>query len=278
MMNIKVWGLISDFAYDEENECYFVNEVLPYTSARRNLISALVAEAAATGLDGINVDFEKISSENGEAYVQFIRELSIECRDRNLVLSVDMYVPIASNMYYDRTSVGEAADYVIVMSYDEHWAGCKEAGSVASIGFVTDGITNTITEVESQRVINAIPFYARVWKEIPEELAEADAEIIEDSVFGNYALESYAVGMGTAKKTLTDHNANITWLEDLGQYYGEYVDGGITYRIWLEDQESIRKKLEVMSEYNLGGVACWKLGLEINDVWNTINEYVNSNS
>lgn len=278
MMNIKVWGLISDFAYDEENECYFVNEVLPYTSARRNLISALVAEAVATGLDGINVDFEKISSENGEAYVQFIRELSIECRDRNLVLSVDMYVPIASNMYYDRTSVGEAADYVIVMSYDEHWAGCKEAGSVASIGFVTDGITNTITEVEAQRVINAIPFYTRVWKEIPEELAEADAEIIEDSVFGNYALESYAVGMGTAKKTLADHNANITWLEDLGQYYGEYVDGGITYRIWLEDQESITKKLEVMSEYNLGGVACWKLGLEINDVWNTINEYVNSNS
>lgn len=278
MMNIDVWGLVSDFGYDADNECYYVNEVLPYTSARRNLEAALINEALSTGLDGINIDFEKISSENGEAYVQFIRELSIECRKNKIILSVDMYVPVASNMYYDRTSVGEAADYVIVMGYDEHWAGCKEAGSVASIGFVTNGITSTLMEVEASRVINAIPFYTRVWKEIPEEMAEEDAEIIEDSVFGNYALESYAVGMGTAKKNLTEHNANITWLEDLGQYYGEYVEDGITYRIWLEDQKSIAKKLEVMSEYNLGGVACWKLGLEINDIWDIIDEYVKSKS
>lgn len=274
MMDIKVWGLISDFAYDDENKSYFVNEVLPYTSKRRTLIKKLMAEAKETGLDGINIDFEKIAKENGEAFVQFIRELSIECRENGVILSVDMYVPVAGNMYYDRTSVGEAADYVIVMGYDEHWAGCKEAGSVASIGFVTDGITNTLMEVEAQRVINAIPFYTRVWQEIPEELVSGDAEIIEDSIFGNYALESYAVGMGTAKKKLTDSNANITWLEDIGQYYGEYTENGIVNRIWLEDQESIEKKLEVMKEYNLGGVACWKLGLEINDVWNVIDEYL----
>ena len=274
-MGMEVWGLISDFNYDDENNIYYINEVLSKTSSRRELISNLLLEVSATGMDGINIDFEKISSTYGEAYIQFIRELSIECRERNIVLSVDMYVPIASNMYYDRTSVGEAADYVIVMGYDEHWAGCGQAGSTASINFVTSGITDTLMEVEASRVINAIPFYTRIWSETPEELSDEDDEIIEDSIFGNYSLDSFAVGMGTAKRYVNEHSANIVWLEDLGQYYAEYKEEGITYRIWLEEQESIRKKIEVMKEYNLGGVACWKLGLEINDIWEIIDEYVN---
>lgn len=273
-MGMEVWGLISDFNYNDENNMYYINEVLSKTSSRRQLIANLIEEVEITGMDGINIDFEKISSSNGEDYVEFIRELSIECRKQDIVLSVDMYVPIESNLYYDRTSVGEVADYVILMGYDEHWAGCGSAGSTASLGFVTEGIVDTLMEVEPSRVINAIPFYTRVWSEIPEELSDENAEIIEDSVFGNYSLESIAVGMGTAKRYLNDHNATLVWLEDCGQYYGEYKENGITYRIWLEEQESIGKKLEVMKEYNLGGIACWKLGLEINDVWEIIDEYV----
>lgn len=274
-MGIEVWGLISDFNYDDENKIYYINEALSRTSSRRKLISNLILEADATGMDGINIDFEKISSSYGEDYIEFIRELSIECRKKDIVLSVDMYVPIESNMYYDRTSVGEAADYVIVMGYDEHWAGCGQAGSTASINFVTAGIADTLMEVESSRVINAIPFYTRIWVETPEELSDKDDEIIEDSIFGNYSLSSRAVGMGTAKNYVNDNNANIVWLEDLGQYYAEYKEDGITYRIWLEEQESISKKIDVMKEYNLGGVACWKLGLEINDIWEILDEYVN---
>lgn len=272
---LEVWGLISDFSYDEENGTYYVNEVLSSTSTRRKLIDNLIDEAIAVGLDGINIDFECVSSSNGEDYVQFIRELSIECREKDIVLSVDMYVPIASNLYYDRTSVGEAADYVIVMGYDEHWGGSETAGSTASIGFVEQGIVNTISEVEPSRVINAIPFYTRVWIETPEALADEDDVIIEDSVFGNYTLDSFAVGMGTAKRYLNENGVTPVWLEECGQYYGEYKINDITYRIWLEEHESLKLKLDVMGEYNLGGVACWKLGLEINDVWPIIDEYVN---
>lgn len=274
-MKMEVWALFSDFMLDEENQVYFVNEVLAKTSSRRNLIKNIVNEIKSTGIDGVNIDFEKISSSNGEDFVQFIRELSIECKKLNVVLSADMYVPIASNLYYDRTSVGEACDYLMVMGYDEHWGGCEEAGSVASIGFVTSGITETLKEIEASRLINAIPFYTRVWIETPEELAKEGDTIIEDSVFGNHTLDSFAVGMGAAKRYLEENNASVLWLEDCGQYYGEYKKDGSTYRIWLEDQESTKKKLEVMEQYNLGGVACWKLGLEINDIWNLLAEYVN---
>lgn len=274
---MEVWALVSDFNYDEANNMYYVNEVLSSTKSRRKLINLLLKEVEATGMDGINIDFEKITSEYSEDYVEFIRELSIECRKRGIVLSVDMYVPIESNRFYDRTSVGEAADYVIVMGYDEHWGGCKVAGSTASIGFVTAGIKDTIAEVEASRVINAIPFYTRVWVETPEELADPDDEIIEDSVLGNYTLSSFAVGMGTAKRYLDENGVEPMWMDELGQYYGEYKVDGITYRIWVEDHDSIKLKLDVMKEHNIGGVACWKLGLEINDIWTTISEYTQSN-
>lgn len=273
-LGLEVWGLISDFRYDETTKEYYINSVINSTTTRRELIKNLIEEAQNTGLDGINIDFEKITSANGEAFVQFIRELSIECRKLDIVLSVDMYVPIESNKFYDRALVGEACDYVIIMGYDEHWGGCDSAGSTASLGFVTNGIKNTLLEVEASRVINAVPFYTRVWKEIPEELADKDAVIIEDSVFGNYALSSFAVGMGTAKKYLSSNGATPVWLEECGQYYGEYIKEGITYRIWLEEKESLQLKLNVMQEYDLGGVACWKLGLEEKEVWSVIEEYL----
>lgn len=273
--NIEVWALISDFNYDDDNQTYFINLALSKTSTRRALISNLIDEANNLNLDGINIDFEHIGLDYAYDYVEFIRELSIKCRKNNIILSVDMYVPIESNKYYDRTSVGEAADYVIVMGYDEHWAGCNSAGSTASIGFVSDGIANTISEVDPSRVINAIPFYTRVWSETPEDMAEEDDEIIEDNIFGNYALDSYAVGLNSAKKHLSDNGANIVWLEDIGQHYGEYKVDGITYRIWLEDYDSLALKLSKMEEYKLGGVACWKLGLDNSEAWDAIHEYMN---
>lgn len=275
---IEVWALISDFNYDEENSVYFINTVLASTTSRRNLISNLIDEAKQLGFDGINIDFEKIGYDYAYDYVEFIRELSIQCRELGIVLSVDMYVPIESNKYYDRTSVGEAADYVIVMGYDEHWAGCGSAGSTASIQFVRNGIANTISEVDPSRVINAIPFYTRVWSETPEDIADADDEIIEDNIFGNYALNSYAVGLNSAKNVLSSHNVTPVWLEEVGQYYGEYKENDITYRVWLEEYESTSLKLKAMEEYKIGGVACWKLGLDNAEVWTAISEYLSNDT
>ena len=164
--NIEVWATIRDFdgginSYDESYA------LLSYTSKRETLINQLVAEALQSNIDGINVDFEKISEECGEHYIQFIRELSVRCRQNGLVLSVDNYVPKGFNMQYDRKEQGIVADYVIIMGYDEHYAGSPEAGSVASYDFVKEGITETLKEVPADKVISGIPFFTRLWEQTP---------------------------------------------------------------------------------------------------------------
>lgn len=270
---LEVWGLISDFNYDEEGN-YYINDVVSTTSSRRELINNIIEEATECGIDGINVDFEMIRLVAAEGYVQFMRELAISCEQENLVLSVDMYVPTGSNAYYDRESVGEVVDYLVIMGYDEHWAGCGEAGSVASLPFVQQGILDTLVEVPASRVLNAIPFYTRVWYEDSLENAPEGSVIVEDAINGDYALSSKAVAMGTAKEFLEKNGASLRWLEDIGQYYGEcYIENRLA-RIWLEDKTSLTEKLNVMKENNLAGVACWKLGLESEEAWDAISDYM----
>ncbi len=270
---LEVWGLISDFNYDSDGN-YYINEVVQNTVSRRNLVANIIAEAEKCGMDGINIDFEMIRLYAAEGYVQFMRELAIACDEAGLVLSVDMYVPTASNGYYDREAIGEVADYLIIMGYDEHWAGCGEAGSVASLPYVTAGIDDTLASVPASRVINAIPFYTRVWYEDTLDNAPEGAIIVEDAINGDYALSSKAVGMGDAKELIDINKGATRWLEDLGQYYSEYYIGDRLARIWLEDKESLTLKLNVMKDRNLAGVACWKLGLESDEAWDAIAEYM----
>ena len=272
-MGIKVWGLINDFEADSDNN-YYINSVVTSTNARRTLIKNIMEEASSCGMDGINIDFEQIRRVAAEGYIQFMRELAIECDKAGIVLSVDMYVPTGGNEYYDREALGEVVDYLIIMGYDEHWAGCGEAGSVASLPFVQNGIESTLKEVPAERLINAIPFYTRVWYE--DELANAPegATIVEDAINGDYALSSKAVGLDDAKDLIRDNNGSMVWLEDIGQYYSEYYIGERLARIWLEDKESLMLKLNVMKANNLAGVACWKLGLESEEAWEAIEEYM----
>ena len=131
---------------------------LSSTAARANIIQQLMTQAASVGLDGINLDFESITEEQAPHYIQFVRELSIACRNQGIVFSIDDPVPTYSK-HYDRTEQGIVADYVIIMGYDEHYAGSTDAGSVSSLGFVKAGIEDTLKEVPAQKVINAIPFY-----------------------------------------------------------------------------------------------------------------------
>ena len=250
-MGLEVWGLVDNF--NKEVDSY---TVLSSTSKRARLIEGLVQAAAACGMDGINIDFEQISEETGEHFVQFIRELSIPCRANGLVLSVDNYVPVGNTNHYGRAEQGRVADYVIIMGYDEHWSGSQEAGSVASIGFVETGIQKTLEEVPAEKIINAIPFYTRGWKT------------------GGGTVTSDAVGMDSADQFLADHNASSMWDESTGQNYAEFEEDGSFYQVWLEDEQSVEVKLNVMASYNIAGVGAWKLGLERPSVWNVIDLYL----
>lgn len=255
-MGIEVWGLISNFEKDVDTA-----EVLCYTSKRQYLIRNLIEQSKVLGLDGINLDFEQISVDYGEDYIQFVRELSVACRLNNLVLSVDNYVPTGYTAHYNRKEQGVFVDYVIIMGYDEHYSGSETAGSVASIGFVKDGIEMTLQEVPAEKTINAIPFYTRIWKEV----------LTGDGVV---EVSSEAAGMQRIENLLNELNVEAGWNEECAQFYAEYELEGATYKIWLENEISIEEKMKLIQENNLAGVAEWKLGFQKNTVWDVINKYL----
>ena len=252
---IEVWGLVENITYTNEID---ITSILNKTSSRQNLVSQLIAQAIQFDLDGINVDIEALPGEAGDGFIEFVRELSIMCRRNNLVLSVDNYVPMAYNQNYNRKEQGIVADYVIIMGYDEHFAGSEEAGSVASIGYVRNGIEKTLEEVPAEKVINAVPFYTRLWH------TNNDGK-----------LTSSALGMSSAEKTLKNNNITPEWDETAGQYYGEFTNADGFYQIWLEEEASIEEKAKLLKEYDLAGIASWRLGYEKNEIWDVILKYVN---
>lgn len=249
---LQVWGLIDNFTQEVST-----TETLSSTAARQNIISQLIQAAKDVGMDGINVDFESLSEDVGIHFLEFLRELSIECHKNNLVLSVDNPVPEDFTSHYDRAEQGRVVDYVIIMGYDEHYVG-SEAGSVASLPWVEQGIQDTLDEVPAERVINAIPFYTRLWR----------------STGGNVTSE--AIGMDQAQQTIAENNVETYWDKTTSQNYGKYDIDNSTYQIWLEDAQSVAEKVKLVSKYDLAGVSAWKLGFENSGIWQVISDNLNN--
>ena len=249
---LQVWGLIDNFTQEVST-----TETLSSTAARQNIISQLIQAAQDVGMDGINVDFESLSEDVGTHFLEFLRELSIECHKNNLVLSVDNPVPEDFTSHYDRREQGLVVDYVVIMGYDEHYVG-SEAGSVASLPWVEQGIQDTLDEVPAKRVINAIPFYTRLWR----------------TTGGNVTSE--AIGMDQAQQTIAENNVETYWDKTTSQNYGKYDIDNSTYQIWLEDAQSVAEKVKLVSKYDLAGVSAWKLGFENNGIWQVISDNLNN--
>ena len=272
---VEVWALVSNFgAADQGLENPNLTTILTHTSSRDNLVNNLISAAIQYNLDGINVDFESVSPEVGDSYIQFIRELSLKCANNGLVLSVDNYVPTAYTAFYDRAEQALFADYVVIMAYDEHYSG-SEPGSVASIGWVTEGVENTLKEVPADQIILGMPFYARVWCLTPEdgESIPEDGSVIDS--FTNYKISCYSASMGEQKRLANANGVTPVWSDEVAQHYVEYKNSGSIYQIWMEDAASIEAKLKVMDSFGLAGASFWKLGLEQSAVWDTIIKYIN---
>ncbi len=250
--NIQVWGLVSNL----ENKNVDTTTVLNTTSSRDNLVNNLIAAAISYDLDGINVDMEALSIQAKDGYLSFIKELSLKCEKNDIILSVDNYVPTDSTAFYNRSVQADYADYIVIMAYDEHTVGSEEAGSVSSLGFVEDGIKNTLKEVPAEQVIVGLPFYSRIWA--------IDGENLTSSAYGMKELEDILETNGAAR----------TWSDADGQYYAEYTKDGVAYKCWIEDSTSIAKKLEIMQANKLAGAAFWKLRFEPNEIWTTIDNYL----
>ena len=253
---LQVWGVWDNFNYAADVQGSEVNtyQVLSSTTVRQKLAADIVSTSLELGLDGVNIDFENLTSDCGEHFVQFVRELSVLCQESGLALSVDNPVPFNFNSYYRLDIQGKFVDYVIIMGYDEHWGGSGDPGSVASIGYVSDGLDKTLEQVPAEKVINALPFYCRLW-------CTEGTKVTDKAI---------------TLKNVTGYRENAVWDEETRQYYAEWQDGDATYQIWIENEESLREKLNVMNARKIGGVAVWRLEYGTSTAWELIQNYVKS--
>ena len=262
---IEVWALFNNL----DNPKVDSEKVLTHTSTRQNLVNQIIANAIKYELDGINIDFEALNSSVGDSYIQFIRELSVKCGNNGIVLSVDNYVPSDYTAFYNRKEQALFADYVVIMGYDEHYAG-SDAGSVASLSWVDEGVANTLESVPANQVILGMPFYTRLWEINPKDGSEADTN---DGL--EYDVSSTVYGMNGGQEVLDTLGKKSAWSSEAGQDYAEWKDKDTTYKIWLENEKSTEERLKLIDKYSLAGAAYWKLGLEKKEVWDTIIKYIN---
>jgi spore germination protein YaaH len=251
---MQVWGVLDNFQNDD---LFVYTRFLNTLAGRQKVIDTLIEEAQSYNLDGINVDIEGLA-EATDVYdfIEFVREISIACRRAGLFISVNNYVPYNYNDHYDLKEQAAFADYVIIMGYDEHIIGSEEAGSVASIGYVEYGIEEALMDVPAERLINGIPFYTIGW------------------TTENGNVSGQTLDMAEAKAFMKEHDMKKEWNSTAGQNYAEKESGNKLYQIWLEDKKSIETKLDLMESNGLAGLAVWRLGLETNDVWDEIDDYV----
>ena len=272
--NLDVWATLRDFdgGTNSREETY---QVLSYTSKRERLVNQVIAEALQTGVDGINLDFELVSPECGEHYIQFVRELSVKCRQNRIVFSIANYVPQSDNKHYDLEEQAIMADYVIIMGYDEHTEGSYTAGSVASYGYLKQGIEDALRAVPNEKLVAAVPFYTRLWFETPKTEEELAAEEGTEAAKYTTKVSSTVKSMDDAVATIQQAGAQTVWDEEARQNYAQWDADGGTYKIWLEDRASLEEKLKLIKSEKLAGVAEWKLGRESKDIWELILQYVN---
>ena len=250
---IQVWGLVEDITNKNSIDTY---EILGRSQSRKHLIDGLVDTAILYELDGLNIDFEGIKGISGQHFIQFLRELSIRCRENGLILSVDNYPPNSGNAYYDYEEQGVVADYVVLMGYDEHWGNSGDPGSTSSQPFVESSLDNLLSMVPADKVINALPFYTRLWT--------TSGETVTDK----------AVFMKSIDGAVSDYGMIIDYDQETGQKYARAEADGIIYEMWIEDFASMENKLIAVKERDLAGVAAWRLGYEEQAVWELIGNYI----
>jgi len=252
---LKVWPMFDDFTSGPDRASR--TAMLMSTESRNNTVSYLIHQAKELGFDGINLDFELVPLKASTGYEQLLRELSVACRAHGLVFSIDNYPPTPRTEHYNRRLQGEVADYVIIMGYDEHWSTSEVAGSVASLPFVRRAIEQTLKVVPARKVMNAVPFYTRIWSTDKEGKVSVIA----------------TPGHGWQDRWIAENNLEPEWDEEMGQDYAEMERNGNLIQVWLENEASMRVRMELMDSFDLGGVAAWQIGLEAPSIWNILSAF-----
>ncbi len=254
--NYQIWAL-----FDNSFEPKMTGKALESYETRLNMINQLLSFAKQYNLQGINIDFENMNKSDGPNLVQFVREMAPLLHERGLILSIDVTAKSGSDAWsrvYDRPALAAAVDYMMLMAYDEHWASSPKSGSVASLPWVERSLKQILDEdkIPPSKLVLGIPFYTRIWTE----------EQKDDGT----KVSSKAVFMEKPRKIIQEKGLTPEFREDTGQNYVEYKEDGKLNRIWLEDETSVKARLDIVSKYKLAGIASWRRGFEEPAIWKVI--------
>ncbi|QUL97652.1 MAG: glycosyl hydrolase [Candidatus Fermentithermobacillus carboniphilus] len=252
----QVWALFSN-SFELER----TRAVLRNSDLRDKVIAQLLIYARIYRLDGINIDFENVYREDAPYLTQFVREMVPLMHEAGLTVSIDITVKSSSptwSLCYERDRLAEAVDYVMLMAYDQYPHNSSVAGPVSTIPWTEWAIRKTLEEVPAEKLVLGVPFYTRLWKETQED--------------GSTRVSPKAIGMTQARDWLRSENVSAVFQPDTGLKYAEKKEGQHTYKIWIEDEESMKKRLELARVYGLAGVAAWRRGFEAPEIWTVIEE------
>lgn len=252
----KIWPIITNGIDSASYSANDTSALLKSEYNRENFIKNIREIAKKDKIDGINIDFESMKDDDRELYTQFIRELTPILRNEGITVSVDFYFV----KYIDRQRIGDVADYVILMGYDQKGAWSSEAGSISSVKIVEEQLNSLINDskIESNKIILGVPFYTRIW---------TLKNVSEKPTTKIYSMQD-------CQDFIADNNITPVWDEDAGQNYAEVKKGDLTYKLWIEDKESMKKRVELIKKYNLAGISAWRKGLETEDIWQTITSNI----
>ncbi|WP_261304490.1 glycosyl hydrolase family 18 protein [Paenibacillus andongensis] len=256
--NYQVWALFSN-GFEPDR----TSQALSTYDRRMKMIKQLLGFAQTYNLQGINIDFENVNLKDKENLVQFVRELTPFMHEQGLAVSIDV-TPKSTNemwsMFYDRPALAEVVDYMMLMAYDEYWASSPKSGSVSSLPWTERSVTQLLgsEKVPPSKLVLGVPFYTRQWT--------------EETKNGKTTTTSKTLTMEAAQAIIKDKKLTPTFLEETGQNYVEYKEGEKLIRIWLEDETSIKARLELVKKYDLAGVASWRRGFEQPATWKVIQD------
>jgi spore germination protein YaaH len=256
---MEVWALM-DNSFDPD----ITKEAVASYETRTHIIEQMLEYAQTYHLDGINIDFENVYTDDGPNITQFVREIKAMARIHGLMLSVDVTPKSNSEMwsaFLDRRSLGSFANYIVVMAYDEHWAASPKAGSVASLPWTESSMRRILEEdeVPSNKLIMAVPLYTRIWTE-------------ETNDQGEVKVSSKAVGMSTIADLIKEKKLKPVLDKQSGQNYVEYSEDGATKKIWIEDAVSLQARVDLVASLKLGGVAAWNRSFADASAWETLKQ------
>ena len=255
--NYKIWAMLSNNSYTDTT-----SQIINDYKIREKLINNIIKIVLQYNLDGINLDFENVKQEDKEMLSRFIIELEPRLKEYGKVLSVDVTAPDGGSDWsecYDRNKIGKIADYVVFMAYDQYGNLSKEAGTTAGADWIEVNIKKFVEreEVPAEKIILGMPFYTRLWEE------KANGEITSQVIWLKSIQNNIPSGV------------EKTWNESLQQNYIEYTKGASTYKMWIEDENSLKAKFSLMKKYKLAGAAYWQKDFENSDIWDLIAEEMN---